>query len=461
MKKAVLIILAISVMLLTFVGCGLEGKGREPEARDAAMAELIKYYGDHFEYVKAISIEKGEFDYRDSFMYMLTFRDTNEPEIEFPVKVLLGTHSTYLRVYPQYKEEQYRKAYGEYIIETFQKYCPGTTVIVAPEIGSRFDFAYFSPLINFDGVTLDQPLKEKPESIGFRPKILVIYEDDEAVENGFKALYESEKWIVDFEVEDYVNVSSNCIMTKLPKDSPIRELLNKPLVREQEFMDLISAIEKRRSIRKFLDKGIDINTVKEIIRLGTLAPTACNRQGWRFIIITDKEIMTKIKNKGGAIFIPNAPLGILILYNKFTNNLEYPDNVQSASACIDHMLLAATNYGLATCWINDLPKKSYLHELFKIPSRYDIIAYVVLGHPAYHLKAVPRKYSDIDEVISYNKFDMDREIEKRRIQGKLSLTIVRTLKNIYHSNQKLFDRILPKIILNKLRKRFGTEKHEN
>ena len=226
-------------------------------------------------------------------------------------------------------------------------------------------------------------------------------------------------------------------------------------------MDLISAIEKRRSIRKFLDKEVNINTVKEIIRLGTLAPTACNRQGWRFIIITDKEIMNKIKNNGGALFIPHAPVGILILYNKFTNNLEYPDNIQSASACIENMLLAATNYGLATCWINDLPKKSYLHKLLKIPDRYDIMAYVTIGYPAYHLKAVPRKYSNVNELLSYNQFQMNKEIEKRILQGKLSLTIVKTLKKIYYPNQRLFDKLLPKMISNRLKKRFGTEKHEN
>lgn len=226
-------------------------------------------------------------------------------------------------------------------------------------------------------------------------------------------------------------------------------------------MDLISAIEKRRSIRKFLDKEVNINTVKEIIRLGTLAPTACNRQGWRFIIITDKEIMNKIKNNGGALFIPHAPVGILILYNKFTNNIEYPDNVQSASACIENMLLAATNYRLATCWINDLPKKSYLHKLLGIPNRYDIVAYVTIGYPAYQPKEVPRKYATIDEVISINQFRMEKEIEKRRLQGKLSLTIVKTLKEIYYPNQRLFDRLLPKMISNRLKKRFGTEKHEN
>lgn len=226
-------------------------------------------------------------------------------------------------------------------------------------------------------------------------------------------------------------------------------------------MDLISAIEKRRSIRKFLDKEVNINEIKEIIRLGTLAPTACNRQGWRFIVITDKGIMNSIKNNGGAPFIPNAPVGILVLYHKFTNNLEYPDNVQSASACIENMLLAATKFNLATCWINDLPKKSYLHKLLKIPARYDIIAYITIGHPAYQLKEVPRKYSTVDEVISINQFKIEKEIEKRRLQGRLSLIIVRSLKKIYFSNQMVLEKLLPKIILNPLKKRFGTEKHDN
>lgn len=180
-------------------------------------------------------------------------------------------------------------------------------------------------------------------------------------------------------------------------------------------MELKSAIERRRSVRKFSDKKVDTKLINEIIRLGTWGPTACNRQGWRFIVITDKSLMTKINNKGGSYIISKAPIGIIVLYNKFTINLYYSDNIESASACIQNMLLAITDLNLGACWINHLPPKSFLYRLFEIPKRYDIIGYIAIGYPADYPKPLPRKYSKVDELISYNKFEMDTEIEKRRI----------------------------------------------
>jgi nitroreductase len=182
-------------------------------------------------------------------------------------------------------------------------------------------------------------------------------------------------------------------------------------------MDLVTAIEQRRSVREFLDKEVDPEMVREIIRLGTLAPTACNRQGWRFIVVSDPEIRRKISERGGSKIIVKAPAGILVLYNKFTINVEYPDNVESASACIQNMLLAATSLGLGTCWINHLPPKACLRRIFAIPSRYDIVAYIALGYPGVVPRTVSRKCRSVDEILSYNRFEMQKEIETRQVNG--------------------------------------------
>ncbi len=209
-------------------------------------------------------------------------------------------------------------------------------------------------------------------------------------------------------------------------------------------MDLQSAIHKRRSIRKFTDKVIDNSIIKQIIKAGTLAPTACNRQGWHFLIVKDKALMKAIKEKGGSPVILNAPVGIILLYNKFTINIDYPDNVESASACIQNMLLTATEMGLGTCWINHLPPKSVLYEMFNIPKRYDIIAYIALGYPAVSSKEVPRKYSSLDDIISYDGFKMNKEIEIRKM-SRFSLYILTKLKIIYRKSPEVVQRLFSKI----------------
>ena len=95
-------------------------------------------------------------------------------------------------------------------------------------------------------------------------------------------------------------------------------------------MELKEIIKKRRSTRKFSNRAINKKQVEEIISMGTWAPTACDNQGWKFIVIDDMKIKEKIVAEGGAKLIEKAPIGILVLYNNQTDNLEYQDYIQSA-----------------------------------------------------------------------------------------------------------------------------------
>ena len=127
-------------------------------------------------------------------------------------------------------------------------------------------------------------------------------------------------------------------------------------------MELKEAISKRRSTRKFSDKEISRDVLEEIITAGNLAPSGCNNQDWRFVIIDSPSLKARIVEEGGAKFIQEATLGILVTYNNCSDNLEYRDYIQSASAAIQNMLLAATSLGVGSCWICQLPLKSTLRR---------------------------------------------------------------------------------------------------
>jgi len=201
-------------------------------------------------------------------------------------------------------------------------------------------------------------------------------------------------------------------------------------------MDIISVLKNRRSTRRFLRKDVECDLVKEIIKMGTFAPTACNRQAWRFIVVTDEKIKTTLRDSGGSPIIAHAPVGILVLYHRFTTNFEYADNIESASVCMQNMLLAATHLGVASCWINHLPSKNIIRRLFKIPNRYDIIGYITLGYAEFPTKEIPRKYSLIDELISFNRFKAEREIEKRGF-NKLAIIALSILLSLYYASPRL------------------------
>lgn len=168
-------------------------------------------------------------------------------------------------------------------------------------------------------------------------------------------------------------------------------------------MELKEAIISRKSVRNFSDRRISKDQIEEIVLAGCYAPSACNKQLWKYIVIDEFSLKQRIVEEGGANFIKNAPVGILVLYCNFTDNREYHDNIQSGAAAIQNMLLMATSLGISSCWICHLPLKSTLRKLLKIPHYFDPIAYIALGYPA---SAMPSRQSKniSDDIISWNIF---------------------------------------------------------
>ena len=132
-------------------------------------------------------------------------------------------------------------------------------------------------------------------------------------------------------------------------------------------MELTEAIKNRRSIRKYEDRQIHTETLNEIIKAGTLAPTASNRQAWKFIIITKNETKQRIVNGGGASFIKQAPASILVMYSNLTDNYEFLDHILSGSLAIQNMVLRAHELGIGSCIVCHLPNKTQMREILDIP----------------------------------------------------------------------------------------------
>ncbi len=185
-------------------------------------------------------------------------------------------------------------------------------------------------------------------------------------------------------------------------------------------MDIFEAIGRRVSVRHFAERPLDPGIIERIIAAGTAAPSACNRQAWRFIVVTEQAVKECLQRSGGSPFIPGAPAGVLVLYHRFTANLDYPDNIESAAACVQNMALAATALGVGSCWINHLPPQKTLRRLFSIPRCYDIIAYLALGYPREAVGPVPRKHQQLSEVVSYNTFKEARPAASRD-PGRLAI----------------------------------------
>ena len=207
-------------------------------------------------------------------------------------------------------------------------------------------------------------------------------------------------------------------------------------------MELMDAIKKRRSIRKFKSDEIPKEDIYDIIRAASLAPSAHNKQMWRFIAISNKEIIkemrsaiiqeieeisnwseveeTKNKLKGiraYSTFFLKAPLVFAVLvkpYRSLVDELMKLEvlkegqsellhshiEIQSVSAAVQNLLLAATEKGYGTCWMcGPLIAAPALEKILHIESPWKLMALIPMGIPGQELN--PKIVKNINEILEF------------------------------------------------------------
>ena len=203
-----------------------------------------------------------------------------------------------------------------------------------------------------------------------------------------------------------------------------------------ELMELDEAIRGRRSVRHYTKEDVADELLKEIIEAGTWAPSASNKQLWYFIIVDDDD-SKKTLFELGATHVLLSPVSIFVLYGDARPDLKYPDDVESASACIQNMLLKAHDLGLGTCWINHLPSPDKLKDFFNVPGHFKVIAQINIGYPGKVPDSKPRK-KILEEIVCYNEFTCDHEKPPERPR---------------------YRRFVPKCVVKWIRQRRGRVKH--
>ena len=173
-------------------------------------------------------------------------------------------------------------------------------------------------------------------------------------------------------------------------------------------MDVIQAIKSRRSIRSFDNsRPVDDDILKEIISCGMWAPSAHNRQPWRFVVIRDpkkKEMMAK--RSRWAKFLTKTPVAIIVVADFSRRRKVSGDDVvthfciQDTAAAIQNILLAATSFGLGTCWIGDFDEEQ-LTEMCNIPEGWNPVGIIALGYPHPDFKTGTPRRKALEEVMFY------------------------------------------------------------
>jgi len=143
-------------------------------------------------------------------------------------------------------------------------------------------------------------------------------------------------------------------------------------------MDVLEAIRARRSIRKFRPKPISGEKLETILEAGRLAPSAGNRQPWRFVVVKNPERRRALaKAADHQMFMADASVIIVALGDPEASPRWFR---QDPMIAVEHMVLAATALGYGTCWIGAFDEEE-VKRLLKIPEELKVIALLPTGFP--------------------------------------------------------------------------------
>lgn len=181
-------------------------------------------------------------------------------------------------------------------------------------------------------------------------------------------------------------------------------------------MALFDLIKHRRSVRGFLDKPVEREKVMKCLEAARLAPSACNAQPWRFIVVDDEEVKDKLCHVAfGGIYAQNsfcqkAPVIVVIVSERrrflsasvgtLRGTKYYLIDIGIAG---EHFILQAEELGLGTCWIGWFNERA-VKRVLSIPRHKKVDTLIALGY--YHEKKSPAGHSrkPANEMSSFNSY---------------------------------------------------------
>lgn len=165
-------------------------------------------------------------------------------------------------------------------------------------------------------------------------------------------------------------------------------------------MDVCDAIATRKSVRAYLDKPIEEEKLNAVLEAARLAPSASNRQEWRFVIVREKEVRSQIAMAAGQqMFIAQAPVIIVACAETDGHIMTcgepcYPIDVAIA---LDHLTLRAVELGLGTCWIGKF-NADEVKKILGIPDEIKVVQLMPLGYPV-EPDAIQKKRRAFAEIV--------------------------------------------------------------
>jgi nitroreductase len=178
--------------------------------------------------------------------------------------------------------------------------------------------------------------------------------------------------------------------------------------------EMLELIISRQSDRKYSDKQVEKEKLERIIEAGRMAPSACNAQPWKFIVVDEPSLLGKIAEAASAkligmnIFVGQAPVLIIIVREKPNISSKVGSTIKNKDYSLIDIGIAAENIciqakseGLGSCIIGWFDE-SKIRKLLSIPRSKRVELIITLGYSLSDSRGKKRKPAE--ETVSYNKY---------------------------------------------------------
>ena len=167
------------------------------------------------------------------------------------------------------------------------------------------------------------------------------------------------------------------------------------------YMALLREISGRRSCKRFDGRAVESVKLDQVVEAGRLAPSAKNRQEWRFIVVRRADLRDKI---AAAAFREENVSTAPVIIAACTTNIDYmmPNGQHShpidLAVASSFMAIQAESEGLESCFITTFGEQD-IKDLLSVPHRMRVVLLIVLGYPAADTDQQPRK--PLQQIVSY------------------------------------------------------------
>lgn len=172
-------------------------------------------------------------------------------------------------------------------------------------------------------------------------------------------------------------------------------------------MELSEAIKTRRSVRRYTKKPVEEDTIKQIIEMGNMAPSAGNLQPRDFVVVKNQKTKQQLAQAAlNQKFITQAPFVIIVCANSeraspYGNRGTDLYTIQDSAAAIENMLLVIVDYGLSSCWVGAF-NENMVADILGLPNHIRPVAILPIGYSDAGRRSSSR--IPIENLIHYEKW---------------------------------------------------------